>query len=81
MQINKGYLVVTKVEDKQEGSFETIQIQDSSTYKGKVKQSPNDDYKVGDIVLFAKYSPDTHDFDLEGERVKFVKLTDILAIL
>ncbi len=88
MQISNNYIVVEKLEiEKQEGII-TVDVQDSSVYKGKVTHIPeapvymgNKPVTVGDIVLFAKYSPDTHEIDLDGIKVKFVRTTDILAVL
>lgn len=37
--------------------------------------------QVGSIILFAKYSPDTHEIEHEGVKYKFVAFDDILAIL
>lgn len=37
--------------------------------------------KVGDIVLFAKYSPDTQELRHEGKDMKIINIEDILAIL
>ena len=84
MQISQDYIVVEKVEEEKKGEFQTVQIQDSSTYKGKVKYVGVEGLnipKIGDVVLFAKYSPDTHDIEIEGEKLKFVKINDVLAIL
>jgi co-chaperonin GroES (HSP10) len=36
---------------------------------------------VGDTVLFAKYSPDTHEIEHEGKKYKVVEVSDILAVL
>lgn len=36
---------------------------------------------IGDIILFAKYSPDTQDIKHEGRDMKIVNVDDILAIL
>lgn len=88
MQISNNYIVVDKVEDEKKDGFQTISVQDSSVYKGKVINLPeapvcmgNRFVNLGDIVLFAKYSPDTHEIDLEDKKVKFVKISDILCVL
>ena len=90
MKISKDYIAVEKFEEPKTEGFQTVQVQDNSTFKGVVKYLPEQDMgtslqeprlKVGDVVLFAKYSPDTHDIEEAGEKLKFVKLTDILAIL
>lgn len=37
--------------------------------------------KEGDVILFAKYSPDTHEIEIDGVKCKFVALSDILAVI
>lgn len=37
--------------------------------------------KEMDIVLFAKYSPDTQEVDVEGQKMKIIRVEDVLAIL
>lgn len=84
MNISSNYIVVVKLEEEKKEGFQTVDIQDSSTFKGKVAIIPevpvfvdNRRIGVGDTVLFAKYSPDTHDI----QQMKFVKVTDLLAVL
>ena len=84
MEISVHYIVVEKVEEPKAAGFQSVEIQDSFVYKGKVITLPHlavyiGDRQIisGDIVLFAKYSPDT----VEMEKVKFIKISDILAII
>lgn len=88
MQISNKYIVVEKLEEQVKDGFKTVEVQDNYVYKGKVAQIPElavfitgQDIKVGDTVLFAKYSPDTHEIDLDGKKVKFVAINDVLAVL
>ncbi len=85
MQISNKYIVVEKIEEPKQEGFKTVEVQDNYVYKGKVKQggfiTNTMTVKEGDTVLFAKYSPDTHEIDLEGKKVKFVAIDDILAVL
>ena len=88
MQISNNYILVEKVEEKPKDGFTTVDVQDNFVYQGKVIQIPeapifmgNKQVGVGDTILFAKYSPDTHEIDLEGKKVKFVAVSDILAVL
>ncbi len=88
MQISNSYVAVVKVIEPPKGEFRTVEVQDDFVYRGKVKLVPeapifmgNKQVGPGDIILFAKYSPDTHEVDFEDEKVKFVKVTDILAVL
>lgn len=92
MNILNGYLLVDKIPKEKSEGFETVETQDDFVYRGKViavattnfvtatSSYKIDEIKVGDIVLFAKYSPDTHEIDFEGRKVKFVKATDVLAV-
>lgn len=88
MQISNKYIVVEKIEEEAKEGFKTVEVQDSYVYKGKVTQVPetpvfmeNRQVSNGDTVLFAKYSPDTHEIDLDGKKVKFVAINDLLAVL
>lgn len=36
---------------------------------------------IGDTIIFAKYSPHTHDIEHEGKQYKSVRSADIIAIL
>lgn len=83
-QISSKYVVVEKfIEPVQEG-FQEVKVQDSSVYKGTVAELPevpvfisNHQVAIGDVVIFAKYSPDTH----EIEDKKFVRVEDLLKVL
>lgn len=82
--INSKYVLVEKLEKEKKEGFEAVEIQDSFVYKGKIKQLPecpifvdNTQLIGGETVIFAKYSPDTH----EIEKDKLVKAEDLLGIL
>lgn len=82
--INANYIVVEKFEEEKGDGFVAVEVQDSFVYKGRVKEIPqvplyvdNHVLTVGDVVVFAKYSPDTHEID--GD--KFIKAVDILKVL
>ena len=84
MQISNRYILVEKVEEQAQEGFETVNPQDNFIYKGRVIALPeapvymgNKPVAMGDVVLFAKYSPDTH--EIEGN--KFVSVNDVLAVL
>lgn len=88
MQISNNYIVVEKLEEEVKEGFKAVEIQDNYVYKGKATHVPeapvymgNKPVMIGDVVLFAKYSPDTHEIDLDGKKVKFVATSDILAVL
>jgi len=87
MTISDQYVVVRKREEEKEEGFLTANVQDNFVYEGIIKFLPeapiymgNDKLNIGDVILFAKYSPDTHEYD-DGEKVKFVHKRDILAKL
>lgn len=88
MQISNLYVVVEKLEEEVKDGFKTVEVQDNFVSKGKITHLPeipvhmtNRQVTLGDVVLFAKYSPDTHGIDIEGKKVKFVAITDLLAVL
>lgn len=88
MDISIHYLVIEKLEEPAKEGFQTVDVQDSSTFKGKIKFLPaipvfmgNSQLFVGNTILFAKYSPNTHDIEHEGLKLKFVKIEDVLAVL
>lgn len=88
MQISNSFIAVEKLEEPKQEGFQTVEIQDSSSFKGKVKFIPetpiymgNQKITIGDTILFAKYSPNTHDIEHEGLKLKFVSAQDVLAVL
>lgn len=89
MHIPSNRIVIEKVTEEVKDGYQTVQVQDSSTFKGKVIELPKnsvikiDAHEVieGDILLFAQNSPDTHQINHEGKEIKFIKVGDILAVL
>lgn len=89
MHINSKRIVVEKVVEEPKEGFQTVQVQDSSTFKGRVVALPeapvwidNHQVTIGDVLLFAQNSPDTHFIpDFQGKEVKFVLIEDILAVI
>ena len=84
MNLNAHYILVEKVEEEKQEGFETVKVQDSFVYKGKVKLLPdipvylgNTQLQLGTVIIFKKYSADS--FEYEGD--KFIKTEDILAIV
>ncbi len=87
-EISANYCLVAKLEEPKAEGFQTVEVQDSFVYKGKIVKLPgmpvhlcNKVLDVGEIVVFAKYSPDTVEIEFDGVKHKFVKLTDLLAVL
>lgn len=85
MKILGNRVLVSRVEEEKKEGFQTVEVQDSFVYKGKVEicgEGMTTDYpNTGDIVLFAKYSPDTQEVEHEGRKMKIISVTDILAVL
>lgn len=88
MQISNNYVVLKKVDDPVKEGFQAVEVQDSFVYKGIISHLPeapvymgNRQCVVGDVVLFAKYSPDTVETEVDGEKVKFVRVVDLLAVI
>lgn len=76
-------VLVSKLEEPKTEGFQSVQVQDSFIYKGIVRQvgELNTSIKVGSVVLFAKYSPDTQEVELDGEKMKIISYSDIIGIL
>lgn len=89
MRISNNYIAVRKlIQEKNDDGFEVVEVQDDSIFKGQVAFLPeqpiymgNTPIQLGDTVLFSKYSPDTHEIDHGGEKLKFISSRDILAVL
>lgn len=90
MNISVDYIAVVAPEKKATNpeDFETVEVQEESTFRGvvyEVSSTPayigNHRISVGDHVLFARYSPNTHDIVYNGKKIKFIKVSDILAVL
>lgn len=88
MRILGNRVLVSKLEEEKKEGFQTVDVQDSFVYKGKVEALGADVEinarpicNIGDTILFAKYSPDTHDVEIEGKKLKAVAVADIIAIL
>ena len=82
-------ILVKKVEapKKEEEGFQKVEVFDDFLYKGEVVRgafvgaSGLVEVRIGDIVLFDKYSRGVHEVDVEGQKMKLVPYEDILAIL
>lgn len=89
MRLSNKYIAVEAVEkEKKEGEFEAVEVQDSFVYKGRVIGIPeapvflgNERVSEGDIVIWAKYSPDTHEIEEDGKKIKYVAVADIIRAL
>jgi len=94
MKILGNRVLVSKVEEEKQEGFQSVEIQDSFIYKGKVEQLGGDsgtvwtgqaidepDLRVGVLIYFAKYSPHTQDIEIDGETMKVVRLEDVIAIV
>ena len=88
-EISINYVLVKKLEEEKKEGFQAVEVQDNFVYKGVIVQIPrsqpvylgDNHLAVGDVVMFAKYSPDTHEIELEGVKHKFVKISDLLAVI
>lgn len=88
MPISNKYVVVKKVQEPPADGFQAVEPTDSFVYKGEVVELPGDAVyvsnhclEVGDKVHFMKYSPDTVEIDRKGEKVKFVRIDDLLEVI
>jgi hypothetical protein len=82
MKLSNKYIALEKViKEHNPDEFGVVELIDDSVYRGRVKYLPTipvflGDYqvKLGDIVVFAKYSPNTQDI----EDIKYVALEDLI---
>lgn len=92
MKLLGNRVLVSRIEEEKKDGFQTVEVQDSFVYKGKIEQISGHEevtgtsaypgsFRVGDVVVFAKYSPDTHEIDHEGKKYKAVDVKDIIAVL
>lgn len=88
MQISNKYIAIEKVVEEEKEGFQAVQVQDSSTFKGRVIMIPecpvfmgNKQVAPGDIIYYAKNSPDTHEIEHDGKKIKFVAVADLLSVL
>ncbi len=72
---------------KSDDEFNIVAVQDNFIYKGTVVKLPDETVYIGnhmldlgDDVIFAKYSPDTHEVEENGEKLKFVRIEDLLEV-
>jgi len=94
MQILGDRVLVSRLEEEKKEGFQTVEIQDSFLYKGKVEQIGTEIGLMWDgtataivqpvliegvTVYFAKYSPHTQEIEVEGKKMKVVRLEDIIA--
>lgn len=92
MKILGNRILVSKIIEPKKEGFQTVDVQDSFIYKGKVEQGeyvwPSyeggpDPKRIGpgDVIQFKKYSPDTEEIEFDGKKMKIIKVEDVLAIL
>jgi len=78
MQILGNRVLVRKLVEETKEGFQTVDVNDPFLNKGVVEDAATgSQFMIGKTILFAKYSPDTHDY----EDKKIVSVDDILAIL
>lgn len=88
MKILGNRVLVSRIEEPKPEGFQTVEVQDSFVCKGRIEQIGEDlcvnvsnYFLVGDTILFAKYSPDTQEIEHEGQTMKVIFVSDILAVL
>lgn len=93
MKLLGNRVLISPLPKEEKEGFQTVEVQDSFVYKGKVEMvgqieptlatgyRVSEDIKVGDILIFAKYSPDTHEYEHEGKKYKSVLISDVIAVL
>ena len=85
-------ILVSKVEEEKKEGFQTVEVQDSFLYKGKVEQigsgatvlgtsCTEPSLNINSIVLFTKYCPHTQSITHEGVDYKIIRMEDVIAVL
>lgn len=79
MNLLNNYILVKKIEKKESDGFELAEAVNELIGKGKVVEIPSGvgSPPIGSTVYFEK-SLGT-EFEIDGEKVKFVKLEDIMG--
>ena len=78
-------ILVSKIEEEKKEGFQTVEIQDSFLYKGRVVQLGDKvedvpKFVAGSVVLFAKYSPHTQTVTINGQEMKVIRTEDVIAV-
>lgn len=94
MKILGNRILVSRIEEEKKEGFQTVEVQDSFVYRGRVEQIGGETgtvwtgtslaeplMQIGSVVLFAKYSPHTQEIDHEGQKMKIIRMEDVLAII
>lgn len=81
MQLLNNYLLVREAKKKDEGAFTTASALNDLLGRGEVVNIPDDNEggfpPIGATVYFEKNIG--NEFELEGQKVKFVKLEDVMG--
>lgn len=88
IQILGNRILVSRIEEPKQTGFEAVAPTDSFLYKGMIEavgtgelnQTDHVPMKAGELVLFAKYSPDTQEVMVGDELMKIISTEDVLAI-
>lgn len=84
MKILGNRVLVSRIAEEVKEGFNAVDVVDSFINIGKIEMlgdGCNCGILVGNTIMFAKYSPDTQEVELEGKKMKIINVDDILAIL
>lgn len=83
MKILGNRILVSKIEEEKKEGFQMVEVQDNFINKGKIESWGTISIPIdaNSVVLFAKYSPDTQEIEIEGKRMKIINADDVIAIL
>lgn len=91
MKILGERVLVKRIEKEQTDSFQTVDVIDEFVSRGRIVQlgesltgntsSYHTDFTPGKEIIFAKFSPDTQEIKVDGELMKVVAISDIIAIV
>ena len=83
MKILGNRVLIKREPQGEQTGFAEVKAVDDFVSRGvihDVGEVDRDDLRIGETVVFAKFSPDTRTIDVGGEEMKSVLVSDLLAI-
>jgi len=78
IKLLNNYLLVKKVEEKETDGFKTVSAVNELIGKGHCTSTPEEYNYLLDKTIYFEKSLGT-EFEIEGQKVKFIKLEDIMG--
>ena len=78
IKLLNNYLLVKKVEEKETDGFKKVSAVNELIGKGQCSSAPDEHSYLFDKTIYFEKSLGT-EFEIEGQKVKFIKLEDIMG--